>query len=197
MGLNIMIAGCAKEKRDDVEASVKAAFGNRADTEPWTVSLVHIANQWSIEIDGPDPQFKGLSLVAPASELTQSLHQALSAAQPSPAAAPAQTPAAPAPAQAQAQAQPHAQPQAAPVAVAAAPAPQAAPQAAPPDTAGEKTDSHVCEECAAAFNVVYDALAGESREMCPVACPACWHVNKVPIAEAAGATGDYRAELSS
>jgi len=82
MSLNIMIAGCSKDERDRIEAAVRAAFTGRPDEEPWNVSLVNVANQWSIDIDGPEPQFKGLGLVAPTSDLTTSLQKALADADP-------------------------------------------------------------------------------------------------------------------
>lgn len=171
MSLNIMIAGCSKDERDRIEAAVRAAFTGRPDEEPWNVSLVNVANQWSIDIDGPDPQFKGLGLVAPTSDLTTSLQKALADADPGGNGAP------PAPENG------------------AAPAPVG--NEAPSATAGVRKDRHQCEECAVAFEVIFDRLANEPEELCPVACPACWHVNKVPIAEAAGATGDYRAQVVS
>ena len=68
MSLNIMIAGCRKDERDRIEAAVRAAFTGRPDEEPWNVSLVNVGHQWSIDIDGPDPQFKGMSLLAPTSD---------------------------------------------------------------------------------------------------------------------------------
>lgn len=80
MSLKIMIAGCAKDERAHIESSVKDAFGGRADEALWNVSLVNVANQWSIEIDGPEPQFKGLSFVAAPEDLAASVRRALKAA---------------------------------------------------------------------------------------------------------------------
>ena len=159
MPQNIMIAGCAKDERDRVESSVRAAFGDRPDAEDWTVSLVFVANQWSIDIDGPEPHYKGLTLQVPADDLTGGLQRALGEARTSPAPANG--------------------------------------DAAVAGQAGQRRERHECEECGAAFEVIFEAAAGEPEELCPVACPACWHVNKVPIAEGAGATGDYRAEAAS
>jgi hypothetical protein len=167
MSLNIMIAGCTKDERERIEASVRAAFTGRPEADPWNVSLVRLGDQWSIDIDGPEPQFKGISVVAPADDLTGSLERAIGAPRP-----------------------------VAPPATGSISTPAAAPSGngAPASNDGARKDRHECEECAAAFEVLFDKLAGEREELCPVACPACWHVNKVPIAEAAGATGDYRAE---
>jgi hypothetical protein len=157
MSLNIMIAGCAKDEKDGVSSSMKKAFSDRPGEEAWSVSLVKIANQWSIEIDGPEPKYKGLSLVAPVEDLTGAVRRAIANA------------AVPAPAEA---------------------APSSNGNGTP---SGEKKDRYNCEGCSATFEVVYVAAAGEREDMCPVACPQCWHVNHVPIAEGAGATGDYRA----
>lgn len=160
MSLNIMIAGCSKDERERIDAAVRAAFTGRPAGEPWNVSLVNVANQWSIDIDGPEPDFKGVSLVAPTSDLTSSLREVLGGA-----------------------------------GNGSPPAPQTPVNGENGAAAGgDRKDRHQCEACAAAFEVIFDQRPGEPEELCPVACPACWHVNKVPIAEAAGATGDYRAE---
>jgi len=159
MSLKIMIAGCAKEEKDAVGSSVKKALADRPKDEPWSVSVVKIANQWSVEINGPDPRYKGLSLVAPLGDLAGSLRAAIAGAGSRPTAAPA------------------------------------------PNGGGgsgdEKKDRYDCEGCSAPFEVIYNAAPGERQEVCPVACPQCWHVNHVPIAEGAGATGDYRAQAAS
>jgi hypothetical protein len=159
MSLKIMIAGCAKEQKDEVGSSVKRAFADRPADEPWSVSVVKIANQWSVEINGPEARYKGLSLVAPLGDLTGSLRKAISGA-----------------------------------------ANRVASPAAAPNgrgREGEKKDRYNCEGCSAPFEVIYNAAPGERQEVCPVACPQCWHVNHVPIAEGAGATGDYRAQAAS
>ena len=202
MSLNIMIAGCRKDERTRIEAAVRAAFTGRPDTEPWNVSLVQVANQWSIDIDGPEPQFKGMSLAAPASDLTASLQQALADAA---SAGNGESPTPKAPEASPTPTAPEASPT--PTAPKASPTPKApeapeAPEApggngapaAAAAPAGTRKERHQCEECAAAFEVIFDQQPGEPEELCPVACPACWHVNKVPIAQAAGTTGDYRAQ---
>ena len=166
MTLKIMIARCAKDERDKIEASIKTAMGDRPARSDWNLSLVNIANQWSVEIDGPEPHFARVSLIATTSDLIEKLEQALSEAQSK-------------------------------VRVSAAAPTATAPAAtAPAAESGEKQERHTCEECAASFDVIFDYTAGEPEELCPVACPACWHVNRVPIAEAAGATGDYRARAA-
>ena len=161
MSLKIMIAGCAKEEKDEVGSSVKKAFADRPADEPWSVSVVKIASQWSVEINGPEARYKGLSLVAPLGDLTGSLRKAIAGASNHAAAPPA-----------------------------AAPNRGGGP-------VGEKKDRYDCEGCSAPFEVIYNTAPGERQEVCPVACPQCWHVNHVPIAEGAGATGDYRARAAS
>ncbi|HJS73111.1 MAG TPA: hypothetical protein VJ921_02405, partial [Vicinamibacteria bacterium] len=71
------------------------------------------------------------------------------------------------------------------------------PAIAPAASGSEQKDRHDCEGCSAPFEVIYSSAPGERQEVCPVACPQCWHVNHVPIAEGAGATGDYRAQAAS
>lgn len=77
---------------------------------------------------------------------------------------------------------------ASPLATPAASPPAAA--AAPPETAG----GIACLKCGRAFTVVYDVHAGEPLREAPVACPYCWHVNRVPIGVEAAESSDYRAE---
>ena len=157
MSLKIMIAGCAKEEKDEIGSSVKKAFADRPKDEPWSVSVVKIANQFSVEINGPDARTRGLSLVAPLGNLTGSLREAITGGGNR----------------------------------------TASPASAPTPSGSEKKDRHDCEGCSAPFEVIYSAAPGEPQEVCPVACPQCWHVNHVPIAEGAGATGDYRAQAAS
>src|SRR5262245_56334407 len=93
MSLKILIAGCAKEEKDEVGASVKKAFADRPKDEPWSVSIVKIANQFSVEINGPDARTKRLSLIAPLGNLTGSVREAITGGG-SRAASPASAPAA-------------------------------------------------------------------------------------------------------
>ncbi len=159
-----MIAGCAKEEKDEVGSSVKKAFADRPKDEPWSVSVVKIANQFSVEINGPDARTRGLSLIAPLGNLTGSVREAITGAGNRAAPSAPLTPST---------------------------------KSAPVVSGGEQKDRHACEGCSAPFEVIYSAAPGERQEVCPVACPQCWHVNHVPIAEGAGATGDYRAQVAS
>ena len=85
---------------------------------------------------------------------------------------------------------------------AAPPAPAPASAAAPPASSSRRAPrrasagagSHACESCAQRFRVVFEAVPGEEQKMSPVACPHCWHLNRVPVGENAAADGDYRAE---
>jgi hypothetical protein len=160
MPLKLLIAGCSSDERDAVASIAKSVLSGRPDPELWNVSMVKVANQWSVTIDGPEPRFKGLNFVAPTEKLAGELKNELSKAQNGAGSGPA------------------------------------AAGGAPPAPHGELTDRYNCQECASAFEVVYHALPGEPRELAPVACPHCWHVNQVPIPEAAGITGEYRAQAA-
>src|SRR3990172_9789280 len=80
MSLKIMIAGGEKKQKDEAGPSAKRDLADRQKDEPWSVSVVKIANQWSVEINGPEARYKGLSLVAPLGDLTGSLRKAISGA---------------------------------------------------------------------------------------------------------------------
>jgi DNA-directed RNA polymerase subunit RPC12/RpoP len=61
MALKILVAGIDKDARARVEAAVKQALGARAASEDWTVSLVKVAGQWSVTLNGPGERFRNLS----------------------------------------------------------------------------------------------------------------------------------------
>jgi len=42
--------------------------------------------------------------------------------------------------------------------------------------------------------VIYESHPGEQAEEAPVACPHCWHVNRVRVGAEAAESRDYRAE---
>ena len=80
---------------------------------------------------------------------------------------------------------------------AGAPAPAPGGPAPPPTSSGPggpRGDRHECGKCGQGFTVSYDASADEAQERAAVACPHCWHVNHVLIAESAAESRDYRAE---
>jgi hypothetical protein len=158
MALKLLIAGCSSDERDSVASIAKSVLGNRPKEEPWNVSMVKVANQWSVTIDGPEPRYKGLNFVAPSEKLAGELRNEISRAGTTRAAIAGSKPTA---------------------------------------GAAERIDRHDCQECASAFEVIYQASAEEPQELAPVACPHCWHVNHVPIAAGAGITGDYRAQAAS
>jgi hypothetical protein len=60
-------------------------------------------------------------------------------------------------------------------------------------TAGSRSPCR-CEKCGKAFVVSYEAMPDESEESVAVACPHCWQVNRVLVAESAAEAMDYRAE---
>lgn len=181
-----MIAGCPKDERERIETSVRAAFGDHARTSSWNVSLVSIANQWSIEIDGPEPHYRGLSLVTGRKDVATSLKRALEEAS-SETRAKGREP----------ERRERPERVVAPRPQVSSPLPVAPPRVASPEvpttTESEKIDQHRCEGCAATYEVLYHTQVNEVEELCPVACPSCWHVNTVAIAASAGLNGDYRA----
>jgi hypothetical protein len=166
MALKLLIAGCSSDERDSVASIAKSILGGRPDPEIWNVSMVKVAQQWSVTIDGPDARFKGLSFVAPMEKLAGEMKNELTKASKNGAGGVA--------------------------AAAKAPAAVAASNYSSP--AKELKESHNCQECACPFDVIYEAHADEPRELAPVACPHCWHVNQVPIAEGASVTGEYKAQ---
>jgi hypothetical protein len=213
MSLKIMCAGCSQEEREQAESDVRKALGARADgSDTWIVSVVKVQGRWSVTLDGP--AIRALTCTAPPGKLRESIHDALEAKAPAKTAPPAPTRAAtPAPAPAPS----------APPAVAAAPAaparptpasapaarslpaapaaarPSAPAAAAPPlraaVTAPPVADgTYPCEKCGQRFRVLFESVPGEERHPAPVACPHCWHVNRVPVGDEAAMNGDYRAE---
>jgi hypothetical protein len=58
----------------------------------------------------------------------------------------------------------------------------------------ERRDRHACQECGQSFVVVYEAAPGESSAPASVACPHCWKINRVPVAEWARGGQEYRAD---
>jgi hypothetical protein len=63
-----------------------------------------------------------------------------------------------------------------------------------PARTDESRSSCQCEKCRKTFFVSYEAVPGESEESVAVACPHCWQVNRVLVAESAAEAMDYRAE---
>jgi hypothetical protein len=174
MPLTFLCAGCSSDDRDVAEASVKAALGERVRSEAWIVSIVKAGANWSVTLDGPG--HKALSFVAPEPALRDSIRERLAGSAPAPAPA---GPVAPAPAA-------RTRPAQAPAAPARPPAP------AP--SLGSKRDRHECRSCRRAFVVTYEVEDDEDQEMVSIACPHCWQMNHVLMAEAAAVTQAFRAE---
>jgi hypothetical protein len=170
MSLKILCAGCSKQEREAVEAEVAAALGPRARTDPWTVSLVKIGDRWSVTLEGPDRATRGTNFMAPERGLRQSIAEALTRGGP----APAGSPAAPA--------------------GASRPARTVSPGPAVVGPRGERRDRHACSKCGKTYVIAYDAEASEPTETVPVACPRCWQIDHVAVAQSAGINSDYRVE---
>jgi hypothetical protein len=183
MSVKILCAGCSKEEREQAEADVRNALADRAAAGEWMVSLVKMADRWSVTLDAPALKLRGVTVVAPQGRIRESIRGALGGG------------AAPAPAAAAPAAAPRAASPAAPAPAArAAPAPAPRPAATPPATPPAATDGRLtCGKCGGGFVVVHEAH-GEALESAPVACPHCWHVNRVLIDAEAAFNRDYRAE---
>jgi DNA-directed RNA polymerase subunit RPC12/RpoP len=175
MSVKILCAGCSKEEREQAEADVRKALAERATGDNWMVSLVKLSGRWSVTLDAPAARLRGLTVVAPEGRLVESIRDALGAG-----AAPAVAPS-PSPAGSRGGA--------------SAPAPRSAPaHPAVPPAAGKSGVRLQCEKCGGGFTVVYEAHPGEPQEAAPVACPHCWHVNRILIGVDAAFNRDYRAE---
>jgi hypothetical protein len=188
MSVKILCAGCSKDEREQAEADVKRALADRAASDEWMVSLVKLADRWSVTLDAPAARLRALTVVAPQGRLADSIREALRSGLPAPASAGRPVAASPAPSA------PSARPatrEASPASAAprsAGAAPPAGPVAAP---SGGRLS---CEKCGRGFVVVYESHPGASLETAPVACPHCWHVNRVLIDAEAAFNRDYRAE---
>jgi hypothetical protein len=181
MGVKILCAGCSKEEREQAEADVKKALAERAAGDEWMISLVKLADRWSVTLDAPAARLRAVTIMAPQGRLADSIREALKSGLPAPAAAP------PAAVRAPARVSPVAAPS-----TSAAPRAGASP-AAPGPHAAPSGGRVSCEKCDRGFVVVYESH-GESLETAPVACPHCWHVNRVLIDAEAAFNRDYRAE---
>lgn len=91
MALTLLCAGCSQAERDEAEATVRAALGERTRHQPWLVSLVKVGASWSITLDGPD--LHSLSFVAPAPRLGESIVERVQPGAPGAAAPMASAPA--------------------------------------------------------------------------------------------------------
>ena len=91
MSLTFLCAGCSSDERDEAEASVKVALGERTRNETWVVSLVKAAASWSVTMDGPECH--ALSFIAPEQSLGDAIRERLAGPPPAaPQAKPAVAP---------------------------------------------------------------------------------------------------------
>jgi hypothetical protein len=70
--------------------------------------------------------------------------------------------------------------------------PAASAAAGPP---GVRRDRHECSKCRKPYVIVYETEGNEPTETVPVACPRCWQIDHVAVAQSAGLTSDYRVEM--
>lgn len=181
MGLKIMCAGCSKEERDQAESEVKRALRHVPAGQAWTVSLVKMRGQWSVTLDAPAAEVRAVTVLAHESRLGESIAEALRNSEISRTAA--------TPASSRPPVTPASRPPVAPASrPPAAPAPR---PTAPPAGSSERLQ---CEKCGRLFRVIYEVHPGEPLEEAPVACPHCWHGNRVRVGAEAAQSRDYRAE---
>jgi hypothetical protein len=173
MSLKILCAGCSKQEREAVESEVAAALGARARNDPWTVSLVKIGDRWSVTLEGPDRGTRGATFMAAGGQLRESIAEALGKG-----AAPPAGPSA-----------------GGRVTRPASPPGRLSSLPTAGGGRGERRDRHECSKCRKSYVLVYDAEAGEPTETVPVACPRCWQIDHVAVAQSAGLSSDYRVEL--
>jgi DNA-directed RNA polymerase subunit RPC12/RpoP len=189
MGLKIMCAGCSKEERDQAEQEVKRALRHVPAAEAWTVSLVKMRAQWSVTLDAPAADVRALNVLAAEGRLGASIEEALRNAVGSRTSA---TPAAsrpPVTSAARASAPAASRPAAPPTS-----RPLATPASRPPAPSAGTAERLQCEKCGRPFRVIYERVPGEQSAEAPVACPHCWHGNRVRVGAEAAESRDYRAE---
>ena len=95
--LKILVAGLDKDARGPVEACVRQAFGSRAISEPWTVSLVKLGARWSVTLHGPSHRSRSVSFTADEDGIAQAIRRAIDADATAPALSLVPTPAVPLP----------------------------------------------------------------------------------------------------
>ncbi len=166
MALKILVAGIEKDERARIEKSVKQALGQRATVETWTVSLVKIASQWSITLNGPGERYRNLSFAVAEARIADAIAEALGDPHPGPVSSKAEA--------------------AGPI--------SDQPSAPAPGARSEAHDRHTCEHCQKPFVVVYEAQSAGARELAAVACPHCWKLNRVEVDAWAAAGREYRAD---
>lgn len=149
MALTFLCAGCSQAERDEAEATVRAALGDRFRAAPWVVSLVRVGEQWSVTMNGPG--LRALSFAAPGPRLGESILERL------------------------------------------VPGPRALPPEEKPSHDLAR-DRHECDKCQRPFVVAYEVQVDEAQEAVPIACPHCWQMNEVLVAEAAAYTQAFKAE---
>lgn len=75
--LKILVAGVDKDARAAVEATVRQALSPRADSGPWSISVVSMAGKWSVTLDGPGDRLRGVSFMADQSRLADAIREAV------------------------------------------------------------------------------------------------------------------------
>ena len=203
MPLKILCAGYGKDEKSDLEKQVQTLLGRALGTG-WTISLVKLGGQVSVSIDGPDERLKGKSFVVPPQRLRDSLRDMLTAhgfdtsePEPVPAAVPAKgsssrPPSGRFPAHATRAAVSTPPPASRPSSSSHAPAAPARPRGSA--SGRHARDEHACPNCSGRFVVSYELEPNDGRQLVAVACPHCWKIDRVEVAESAAISRAYRAD---
>lgn len=168
MSLKVFIAGCLPKDRGQIEGVVKKAMGDCSESGPWNVSLVKIADSWSVNLDGPEPQYKGLSLTSTEDCLHETIVNALGNHGQN------------VPSRDEPQGDPRSLPTAETV--------------EETKRVGDSPNRYDCPKCGKPFQVIYTPQPQEPEIKASIACPHCWELSPVTVTESAAATEDYRAE---
>jgi hypothetical protein len=75
--VRVLVAGVDREARGPIEAVVRRVFASRPPGESWSVSLVRLADRWSVTLDGPGAAFRNLSFTAGEQDVARVLAQAI------------------------------------------------------------------------------------------------------------------------
>lgn len=199
MPLKILCAGYGKDEKSDLEKQVQTILGRALGTG-WTISLVKLGGQVSVSIDGPDERLKGKSFVVPPQRVRDSLRDMLTAhgfdtSEPAPVPAPTKgSPSRAASGRFSAHATRAAvsTPTASRTSSSHVPAAPARPRGSA--SGRHARDEHACPNCSGRFVVSYELEPNDGRQLVAVACPHCWKVDRVEVAESAAISRAYRAD---
>lgn len=77
-GVKILVAGVDKESKGAVEAAVREGLRSQDGVGPWSVSVVSLTGKWSVTLDGPGEQLRGVSFIADGDRLAEAIREVVS-----------------------------------------------------------------------------------------------------------------------